>query len=146
MTPDSSMRRQPAAQWQQLVAAALLGTERRPAPLPPPGEPLGDLLVGLQDADPERRLLAAAAALSLYRRCGELPPTDASPLSEQCEPETRPRCSARAGLHLALMLRGGGEERAASSAALPEWLAAVVAAGQRVPEESLPELLDEARK
>src|SRR5436190_1246841 len=43
MPPDSSMTRQPAAQWQELVAAALLGTERRPAPLPLPGEPLGEL-------------------------------------------------------------------------------------------------------
>ena len=57
----------PSGLWQELVATALLGTERRAVPLPPPGDALGDLLAPLDGTDPERALLGAAAALSLYQ-------------------------------------------------------------------------------
>jgi hypothetical protein len=58
------------------------------------------------------------------------------PALPACADDDVPRCGQRAGQHLALMLTGQFAE------ALPEWLRAVGQAGQRVPEEHLPALLD----
>src|SRR5204862_5128726 len=83
--------------------------------------------------------LGAAAALSLYTRCGCLPAADPEPPPEPAEPDALPRCSPRSAEHLALMLSGRFRE------ALPEWLAAAAAAGRRVPERLLPDLLSAGR-
>src|SRR5207253_11476466 len=86
--------------WAKLANQALLGTERRPFSLPAPGVPLGDLLSRLDSEDPERAMLSAAAAISLYKRAGRLPAVDNRPLPEPSEPEEWPRCSPQAGQHL----------------------------------------------
>src|SRR5439155_9041124 len=73
--------------WLEMVNSALLGTERRPLTLPPGETPLDSTLSRLNDGDPQRALLGAAAALSLYRRAGHLPLVDDRPLPEPCQPE-----------------------------------------------------------
>src|SRR5205823_6656492 len=61
------------------------------------------------------------------------------PAPEPCELEDRPRCGPRAAYYLSLML--GGQHREV----LPELLEWIAAAGQRVPEDLLPDLLDLGR-
>jgi hypothetical protein len=123
--------------WEDLVAAALLGTERQPGALPVPEGACATELAGIEGT-PERRLLAAAGVLSVYGTAGRLPgPGPAPPIV--CEPDERPRCGPRAASRLRRLLLG--EQRQL----LPEWIEAADRAGLRAPEELLPELLEAAR-
>jgi hypothetical protein len=139
-SPHTNGTAQHTALWQELLTSALVGTARQPLRLPPPGTPITDRLAELDPTAPERALLGAAALLGLYRRAGQLPAGDATPAPEPCPPEEQPVCTPRAGEHLALMLGKGHRE------VLPEWLAAVAAAGQRVPHTYLVALLDAGQK
>jgi hypothetical protein len=127
--------------WAELLAAALLGTARRPPRLAPAaaGSRLGALLAALPPAtagdDPEGVLLSAAAAVALHRRAGRRPDVDPGPPPEPCPPDEAPPCGPVAAGHLARVLAAGGD-------LLPEWLEALAGAGRRLPEERLPALLD----
>jgi hypothetical protein len=129
----------PDALWNDLAAAALLGTERRAFEPPSASGDLGTLLAGLRGSGPERALLGTAAALALYRRAGRKGPADAQPPPAPAADDERPRGSPAASAHLGMMLAGS------HSSALPEWLEALDRAGRRVPEEWLPALLDRGR-
>lgn len=128
--------------WKELVAAALLGSERHTITPPSPDTPLEQALVALDWSDREGALLGAAALLSLYRRAGQVPATrDTAELDipSVCEPNDLPCCSPRSTQHLDLMMQGRYTE------VLPEWLGAVGQARQRVPSERLPDLLELGR-
>lgn len=122
--------------WEALVTAALLGTERQAFIPPAEAGLLGESLSRLDTANPEAALLSAAAAVSLHQQVGHLPAIARQPLPTACDLDDLPRCSAQANHHLSLMLSGEYAK------VLPEWLAAVAAVGQRVPELNLPALLD----
>lgn len=108
--------------WEELVAAALLGTDRRPLPpLELPGVALPE--------EPEARLFRAAGVLALYRQAGRVPPRDDGPADAPAAEDGRP-VAALPALPREL---------------LPEWLDLVVRTGRRAPEEALPALLDLAR-
>ena len=126
--------------WADLVAAALVGTDRRAPVLPPVGGALGELLGKIAPgADPAGALLGAAAAVSLYQRAGWLPPTGAAQPFPPCPPDDLLACSTRAGEHLAQLLTG------THAAALPEWLEALAAIGRTIPAAILPTLLERGR-
>jgi Family of unknown function (DUF5691) len=129
----------PEIAWQDLVAAALLGTERKPFTAPSVAEPLAALLDGLTGREPEKALLGTAAALSLFRRAGRRPIADNSPPIEPASLDDRPRCSTRSDGHLALILAGTHAD------VLNEWLDALVATGKSPPEDALPDLLEMGR-
>jgi hypothetical protein len=131
---------QPDTYWRELVAAALLGTERQPPTLPQSDGPLGALFSSLQGAEPERALLGAAAALTLYQAAGRLPAQHPPPPPPPRAPHHQPPGGPQAARSLLLMLEGQHDQ------ALPEWLAALAATGKRVPEEHLPALLEVGRK
>jgi hypothetical protein len=139
-SPPTAGTAQHATLWQELLTNALVGTARQPLRLPQPGTPVTDQLAELDPTAPEHALLGAAALLGLYHRAGQLPTSDTTPAPEPCPPEEQPVCTPRAGEHLALMLGTGHRE------VLPEWLAAVAAAGQRVPPTYLVALLDAGQK
>lgn len=122
--------------WQDLVATALLGTERQPPVFAPQLGALQTALAQLDVNDREQALLNAAAITNLYQRCGLQPPIDSLPLPDVCPLDEMSRCSTRAGRHLSQMLAGE------YTSVLPEWLRAVAAAQRRVPDETLPDLLD----
>ncbi|HEX6468467.1 MAG TPA: DUF5691 domain-containing protein [Streptosporangiaceae bacterium] len=136
-------------EWARLVAAALLGTQRRPVPalpaaLLPDGAladgALADGAAGDQSADgddPAGRLLAQAALLTVRRRAGRRPES-ADPVAP-APAETAPAVPPAAARRLERIL--GGEQ----ARLLAEWLAAAVAAGHRVPAALLPDLLDRGR-
>ncbi|MFF4990028.1 DUF5691 domain-containing protein [Streptosporangium saharense] len=108
--------------WEDLVSAALVGTERRPLPS---GE-----------STPEAELLDHAALLTVRARAGRLP-REGSPL-ETAPEERQPEVPRAASARLARVL--GGER----SRLLAEWLQAAAGRGYRLSPHLLPELLDQA--
>ncbi len=121
--------------WQDILKTAIIGTERNAPALPVRNDALGDVLTGLDAKAREASLLSAAAAVALYERAGQLPAVDTQSLPVPADVDDVLCCNARAAQHLSWMLSGEFKE------VLPEWLAVLAAANQRVPEESLPALL-----
>ncbi|MBN1430951.1 MAG: hypothetical protein JXB07_21460 [Anaerolineae bacterium] len=121
--------------WEDILNAALIGTGRKPFTPPVADGLVGEVLAQIGSADGERNLLASAAVITQWQRAGALPAHDTSPFPEPAPADDRPRCSARAGQHLAIM--AGGEH----AQALPEWLEALYRSGKQLPEEYLPILL-----
>jgi Family of unknown function (DUF5691) len=120
--------------WQDLVTAALIGTERSTVPaVAVPGSP-----IQAGPGDPAVLLLDRAALLTVARRGGR--PADHAQRPPAAEPDSAPVVSAAAAGRLARMLGGQHPEL------LTEWLAAAVARGRRVPAQLLPALLDRARR
>lgn len=121
--------------WQPVLTAALIGTERSVVPPPPPGFASGE---DPAEADPAGALLDQAALLTAARRAGrrpyhaELPPA--------AEEDPRPMVSRAATRRLARIL--GGE----NTDLLVEWLTAVAGRDLRLPPQYLPALLDRARR
>jgi hypothetical protein len=121
--------------WDELVAAALVGMERRPVvPQPPPGAP-PELAAALKDRG-EDGLLAAAAAWTVARRAGAVPGPP-----RQVEPapaDPRPLCAPAAGARLGWLLDSADDRL------LDEWLRLAAGRGLRPPPELVPALLDAA--
>ncbi|HEX3312551.1 MAG TPA: hypothetical protein VHS32_40445, partial [Streptosporangiaceae bacterium] len=117
------------SEWQDLVTASLIGTERAEVPAPAvPGLPFR---AGALPGDPAALLLDRAALLTVARRGGTLirpagSGFEADPLPA-AEPDPAPAVSPAAGGRLDRML--GGEH----PDLLAEWLTAAVAHSRRVP-------------
>jgi hypothetical protein len=122
--------------WNDIVTTALLGTGRRAFRPPPADRALAVALGQIDTADQAGALLAAAAVVALYQRAGQLPPRDDTQPTPACAPDQRLACAPRAARHLSAMLSD------TQRALLPEWLVALEAAGRRVPNAQLPELLE----
>jgi hypothetical protein len=123
--------------WDELVAVALIGTDRRPlAAAPPPGSPEG-LGAVLAERGVEDRVLASAAAWTVARRAGAR--VGAAPAAvEPAEADPRPVCSAAAADRLQMLLDSPDR------LLVPEWLHLARRAGVRPPPEVVPALLDYA--
>lgn len=120
--------------WDELVAAALIGTDRRPVEADaPPGSPEA-LEATLGGRGAEDRLLVAAAAWTVARRAGAQ--AGAPQAVEPVAADGRPLCSAAAASRLELLL----EVREL----VDEWLGLADRAGVRPPPELAPALLDYA--
>jgi len=126
--------------WQTILTTALLGTERRPLKHPETNQPLKAIFDYLNYDDPEGALLDTVAALTPYQKAGHLPLSSRQPAPTPSQADEIPRCSVQAAQYLAMLLRGE------YSQLLPEWLATLARAGQRVPEEYLPALLTLGRR
>lgn len=126
--------------WEELVTAALLGTERRP------------LSGGAPGREAPVVLLDAAATETVRRRAG-LRPARAAARPDQAPEDPRPALPAAAVRRLAMLLAdrpgaGGGGRRGTAPdlmELLPQWLAAANSRGFAAPPEMLPALLDAAR-
>ncbi|SMF15019.1 DUF5691 domain-containing protein [Streptomyces sp. Amel2xC10] len=126
--------------WEELLTAALLGTDRRT----PEGVPRGRAAPGA--------LLDAAAAETVRRRAG-LRPGRAAPRPEAAPADPRPALPPAAARRLALLLAdrpGAGAAGRRGTAPdlmelLPQWLQTANTRGLAPPAESLPALLDAAR-
>jgi hypothetical protein len=126
--------------WEELVTAALLGTERR---TPPGGTAGREAPVALLDA----------AALETVRRRAGLRPAPAAERPAPAPEDPRPPLPPAAARRLALLLADrpgtstGGRRGTAPDLMelLPQWLAAANARGFAPPPQVLPALLDAAR-
>ncbi len=124
--------------WDELTAAALVGTARAPLPdgagVAAPG--LAALLARIDAGTPERRLLVAAGAAALWRQAGTLPVAAAMSPPEPAPAETAAVCPPATELHLKRIL--GGEY----PTLLQEWLALAAQRQFCIPPRVLPEVLD----
>ncbi|MGC9536901.1 DUF5691 domain-containing protein [Streptomyces sp. UG1] len=126
--------------WEELVTAALLGTDRRTPPGCAPGR------------EAPVALLDAAAAETVRRRAG-LRPARAAQRPQPAPEDPRPALPPAAARRLAMLLAdrpgaAGGGRRGTSPdlvELLPEWLARANDRGLAPPPEVLPALLDAAR-
>lgn len=129
-----------AGAWEELVTAALLGTDRR---TPPGGRPGREAPVALLDT---------AAVQTVRRRAGLLPGR-AAERPQPAPPDPRPALPEAAARRLATLLAdrpgaaGGGRRGTAPDLMelLPQWLQAANAHGYAAPPQALPALLDAAR-
>ena len=112
-----------ADQWAALASAALLGTDRRPAPVPLPG-PLADLVGASRPADDAESVLVQVAALAAARRAGLRPASAALPLAS-CPDDDRPLCPPAAARRLDELIGAWPE-------LVDEWLTRLAAAGFRL--------------
>ena len=126
--------------WEELVTAALLGTDRRTPPGCRPGR------------EAPTALLDAAAVETVRRRAG-LRPARAAQRPQPAPEDPRPALPPAAARRLAMLLAdrpgvaGGGRRGTAPDLMelLPQWLAAANDRGFAPPPQALPALLDAAR-
>ncbi|MGN9759336.1 DUF5691 domain-containing protein [Streptomyces sp. SD31] len=126
--------------WEELVTAALLGTDRRTPPGCAPGR---EAPAGLLDA----------AAVETVRRRAGLRPARAAQRPQPAPEDPRPKLPPAAARRLAMLLAdrpgatGGGRRGTAPDLMelLPQWLATANDRGFAPPPQSLPALLDAAR-
>lgn len=131
-----------AAAWDRVLRAALLGTERQPAPEDAAtGDPALDAPVAaLADRPAEARLLETAALLDAWRRAGQRAPRSAAPPAPPA-PETEEHPSPPAAARVLRQIVGGGD-----ADLLPEWLSLAARAGIGIPDELLPAVLEVGRR
>ena len=122
--------------WHELVTAALLGTDRRDPPAPPPG-PVGDLIDDAVRPDGASRMLAAVAAVAAARRAAIVPGPPAGRL-QLPEPDERLCCSATSVATWRTIV-------AEWPVLEDEWVLTVIERGMRVPPDALVELLQRHR-
>lgn len=122
--------------WEELVTAALLGTDRREPPPPPPG-PVADLVADALRPDGASRMLASVAAAAAIRRAAFVP----LPVVDQLRPpdsDSRPWCPPAAVTTWRAVVRDW-------SVLEDEWLLTVVERGFALPPDALVELLQRHR-
>ncbi|SDJ49673.1 hypothetical protein SAMN05192558_11829 [Actinokineospora alba] len=122
--------------WDELVAAALLGTRRRVVHTE--GLPESVRALVPENEDPATRLLTAAALMAGYRRAGRVPETGGLPVQAAAE-DSRAVIPAVARRRLDRMLSGDHTDL------LGDWLDLVRRTDLRLPPERLPILAELAR-
>lgn len=118
--------------WDELITAALLGTDRRDAPAPPDG-PIADLVADALRPDGASRMLATVAALAAARRAGFVPLPAADPLQPPT-PDERPECRPASVATWRTIVREWPVLE-------DEWLLTVIEQGCVLPPDALVELL-----
>jgi len=150
-----------AETWEDLLAAALVGTarrrppradalslgtdrehsDRRSSPRPSPGEERQLPGAGGR-GDPAAELLATAAVLAACRRAGRLPGQAPRELPAPAGPDVRPPCSDTAVEVLELILSGELPIPGGVALLAGQWLDGAARAGCRPPARLLPRLLE----
>mgnify|MGYP001104035568 FL=1 len=124
--------------WHELVTVALLGSDRRDPPAPPPG-PLADLVDDAVAPSPSLRLLTLVSACVAARRGGLRPLPPAPPLAPPAPEPARPMLPVAAA-------RRWREIVASWPVLEDEWLAVVERSGWALPPDVLVELLRRHRR
>jgi len=122
--------------WDELVTAALLGTDRRDPP-PPPAGPVADLVSDALLPDGAARMLASVAAVAAARRAAFLPLPAADPLQRPAVDE-RPWVPPVAVATWRTVVRDWPVLE-------DEWVLTVVERGYALPPDALVELLQRHR-
>ena len=129
------MARSATDEWAALVGAAVLGTDRRPAPAPGPGWDAWNTAT-----DPAEALLDRAAAVVVARRAGSCPQPAPAIEVPTAPTDARPPCPVACAARLGRLLAGEHD------VLLPEWFARCEAAGVQLPWATLPALLLRGRR
>lgn len=127
--------------WSDLVATALVGTERHPLPPALAADLATALGADLPAAPPELSVLTAAGVLTAYRRAGWIPPRHDDPAPDPAPSDDRPLAPAAASQLLELLLNGEVIVPGGAGFLAAEWLDRCASAERRLPERLLPHLL-----
>ncbi len=119
----------------EATASALVGVDRRPPSLPSAGDPIGRALTGADAREPASRLLAVAAAASLYGHVGRKPAIDTAPPPALCPTDDQSECLPAPAARVRRMLKGDHAE------CLPEWIERLAASGRRLPTDVIVDIL-----
>ncbi len=122
--------------WHELVTAALLGTDRRQPPIPPPG-PVADLIDDAVRPDDASRMLAAVSSVAAARRAAFVAGAPAGQL-QMPDPDERLYCNAAAVATWRTVV-------AEWPVLEDEWVLTVIEGGMRVPPDALVEQLQRHR-
>lgn len=126
------------SQWEELLSAALVGTERRAFAL----DSLDIVDPGQLDvAGAEAAVLTSAAVLAGYRRAGWTPATWRGDFPPPAGPDDRPECSATATQVLELLLERSVRIEGGTELLVLYWLTACDDAGQRPPDRLFVDLI-----
>lgn len=129
--------------WQQVVAAGLMGVERRPIPAAPAGVPVR------ADATETDRLLDAAALMGAVLLAAPVPGTvtDSADAAAAATPaEERPEAPAKAAQLLQLITVQNPAGADSLEPLVTTWCAAAERHGRRLPHRLLPEMLELATR
>jgi len=128
--------------WSAAVSTALLGTDRAPLVAPTSGGALGAASGALlrPELDAASNLLRVAGAASAYQRCGRTPGRTPGAPPSPCPRDDRPTCTPAAAALLRRILQGEHESL------LRTWLMLATRHDVRAPADTLPAVLDLARK
>ncbi len=132
--------------WENIVAAAILGTERQTLPSFPANDALASVIARVcADAERtgEQRFLSVAALVSLHQAAGRLPPKASPPLGAflaQEGDEGWRECNVKAAEQLFAIMQGGK----AQYTLLTQWLEAAMDNKKFVPPNLIPKILDSA--
>jgi hypothetical protein len=124
-----------AQQWDELVAVAMLGTDRRNPPVP--DGVIADVVDDTVRATPSERMLAQVAATVVVRRAGVLPGPSRSPVAGP-DVDERPVCVPAAAERWHHLISSWPVLE-------DEWMLSLLTNGWRVPPDLVPELLSRHR-
>lgn len=127
--------------WAGLVAAALVGTARRPLPSTTADDVAAVLGATPPDGGTERGVLVAAGVLAAHRRAGLVTPSGALLGPGAAPADPRPEPSARALALLRVLLDGVAGPGGPAPELVGLWLDRVAATGRVLPPAELPGLL-----
>lgn len=122
--------------WNELVTAALLGTDRRDPPVPPDG-PIADLVADALRPDGASRMLASVAAVAAVRRAAFVPMPATDPLQPPVL-DDRLWCSAASVATWRTIVREWPVLE-------DEWLLSLIDSGRALAPDALVELLQRHR-
>lgn len=130
--------------WDEIVTAALLGTERTPAPQFAASGALSNLLAGLPHDSPEARLLGAAAVLGVYTRAGWKPQADPQEPDVFTGEEAQPVCSPGAERLLQRVLHSPEFQKIHRNQLFGEWVMLATQAGRLISPPYLAGLVEDS--
>jgi hypothetical protein len=127
--------------WETLVASALVGTNRQSPSIDLTHPALADYGEALPSQSATQQILSAAGLIAAYQAVGNSPAPATSPLLASAAETDLPCCSQFTARHLSAILNESRYEPI-----LPELLQLLAQAGQTVPPDFLPLVLERGKR
>lgn len=127
--------------WETLVASALVGTNRQEPSIDLTHPALADYGTALPSQSPTQQILSAAGLIAAYQAVGNSPARVITPLLDPAAEVDLPCCLPLTARHLSAILNESRYEPI-----LPELLQLLAQAGQTVPPDFLPLVLERGKR
>jgi Family of unknown function (DUF5691) len=127
--------------WETLVASALVGANRQEPSIDLTHPALADYETALPSQSPTQQILSAAGLIAAYQAVGNSPASVITPLLAPIAADELPCCSSLTTRHLSAILNESRYEPI-----LPELLQLLAQAGQTLPPDFLPLVLDRGKR
>ncbi len=127
--------------WETLIASALVGTNRQEPSIDLTHPVLSDYAAALPSQSATQQILSVAGLIAAYQSVGNCPAPVVTPLLPPAANADLPCCSQLTARHLSAILNESLYEPI-----LPEFLQLLAQAGQTVPPDFLPLVLDRGKR